>query len=45
MVYVTKGNTHPPKVYTNTKPKGLHNNNENDEWEMDDKVMFLHCGA
>ena len=32
-VYVTKGNTHP-KVYANTKPKSLHNNNGKDEVQM-----------
>ena len=30
LVYVTKGNTHPTKVYANTKPKSLHNNNGKD---------------
>ena len=44
LVYVTKGNTHPPKVYANTKPKSLHNNNDKDE-QMVNKVTFLHCGA
>ena len=44
LVYATKGNTHPPKVYANTKPKSLHNNNDKDE-QMVNKVMFLHCGA
>ena len=34
LVYVTKGNTHPPKVYANTKPKSLHNNNDKDEIQM-----------
>ena len=34
LVYVTKGNTHPPKVYANTKPKSLHNNNDKDEGQM-----------
>ena len=36
--------THPPKVYANTKPKSLHNNNDKDEQSVN-KVMFLHCGA
>ena len=31
LVYVTKGNTHTSKVYANTKPKSLHNNNEKDD--------------
>ena len=44
LVYVTKGNTHIPKVYANTKPKSLHNNNDKDE-QMVNKVTFLHCGA
>ena len=44
LVYVTKGNTHTPKVYANTKPKSLHNNNDKDE-KMVNKVTFLHCGA
>ena len=44
LVYVTKGNTHPPKVYANTKPKSLHNNNGKDE-QIVNKVMFLYCGA
>ena len=44
LVYVTKGNTHTPKVYANTKPKSLHNNNDKDE-QMVNKVTFLHCGA
>ena len=39
-----KVNTHPPKVYANTKPKSLHNNNDKDEQSVN-KVMFLHCGA
>ena len=33
LVYVIKGNT-PPKVYANTKPKSLHNNNDKDEIKM-----------
>ena len=33
LVYVTKGNT-PPKVYANTKPTCLHNNNDKDEVQM-----------
>ena len=45
MVYATKGNTHAPKVYANTKPKSVHYNNDKEEWQMGDKVMFLHCGA
>ena len=45
LVYVNKGNTHPLKVYANTKPKCLHNNNDKGEIQMVDKVMFLHCGA
>ena len=45
LVYVTKGNTHPPKVYANTKPKSLHNSNGKDEIQMVNKVTFLHCGA
>ena len=45
LVYVTKGNTHTPKVYANTKPKSVHNNNDKDEIQMVDKVTFLHCGA
>ena len=44
LVYVTKGNTHTPKVYANTKPNTLHNNNGKDEQTVN-KVMFLHCGA
>ena len=44
-IYVTKSNTHTPKVYANTKPKSLHNNNGKDEMTNGDKVMFLHCGA
>ena len=44
LVYVTKGNIHPPKVYANTKPKSLHNNNDKDEQSVN-KVTFLHCGA
>ena len=35
----------PPKVYANTKSKGLHNNNDKDEWQTGDTAMFLHCGA
>ena len=33
LVYVTKGKTHTPKVDANTKPKSLHNNN-NDKAEV-----------
>ena len=45
LVYITKGNTHTPKVYANTKPKSLHNNDDKYEIQMVDKVTFLHCGA
>ena len=34
LVYVTKGNTHTPKVYANTKSKSLHNNNDKDKVQM-----------
>ena len=44
LVYVTKGKPHTPKVYANTKPKSLHNNNEKDEQTVN-KVTFLHCGG
>ena len=44
LVCVTKGNTHTPKVYANTKAKSLHNNDDKDE-HMVNKVTFLHCGA
>ena len=44
LVYVTKGKTHLSKVYANTMPNSLHNNNDKDE-QMVNKVMFLHCGA
>ena len=43
-VYVTKGNTHPPKVYANPKPTSLHNNDDKDEQTVN-KVTFLPCGA
>ena len=44
LVYVTKGNTHTPKIYADTKAKSLHNNDDKDEQTVN-KVTFLHCGA
>ena len=34
LAYVTKGNTHTPKVYANTKPKSLHDNIGKDEVQI-----------
>ena len=40
-----QSNTHTPKVYANTKPKSLHNNNGQGEMTNGNKVTSLHCDA